>query len=379
MKLLKNATILNDDFQLQKADILIDGETICKIGTGLSSPGAEILDFSGKTIIPGLIDSHTHGCAGVDTCNGSIEDLKTMSRFYASIGVTSFVPTSMTLGTDTLEKTFRAVADFIKEGDAPGAYAHGIHMEGPYCSAKKVGAQNPAFLQTPDVDKFRNLNKCGDNLVKIVVLAPELEGSMEFIREISKDITVSIAHSAADYETAMEAIANGVTHITHLYNAMTPYTHREPGIIGAAYDSDVACELICDGIHVHPAVIRSTFRQIGEDRVVFISDSMEAAGLDEGEYELGGQKVFVKEGAARLANGALAGSATTLMNCVRKAVEFGVPFESAVKAATINPAKEIKADDVTGSIKAGKFADLVVLNPDLSLDTVFVKGKRFEK
>lgn len=326
-------------------------------------------DAKGAYIIPGLIDTHIHGAKGYDFCDGSIEGLLTLARYLKSQGITAFCPTSMTLSKEALVKIYKTAG-----GELPNDCAEivGIHMEGPFLSRQKKGAQNETYLQVPKLSLFNELREaCGDK-IKIVTIAPELEGSMEFIRECSYKTNISIGHTKADYKIADEAFALGANRVTHLYNAMTPFSHRDPGVIGAAFDhKEVFVELIADGIHIHPSVLRSTFEMFGKDRVVLISDAMMAMGMEAGEYELGGQKVFMKEKKAVLADGTIAGSATNLMDCMRNLVRYGISLETAVRAATVNPAKSIGAFDTMGSIEEGKKANLVLLNDELEVVKVF--------
>jgi len=255
-------------------------------------------------------------------------------------------------------------------------------MEGPYLSEKKKGAQNAAYLHKPDLEMFERLDNLSGNKFKIVSIAPEVEGAMELITALKDRVVLSLAHTTADYDTATEAFSRGARHVTHLYNAMPPFHHRDPGVIGAAYDAmDSTVELIVDGIHLHPSVVRATLEMFGEDRVVFVSDSMMATGLPDGTYALGGQEVNVSgKKATLIADGAIAGSATNLMDCVKNAVKnVGIPLTTAIKAAAVNPAKRIGIYDEYGSITPGKIANIVLLDTDLNVKAVFIKGCRFDK
>lgn len=318
-------------------------------------------------IIPGLVDIHSHGCFGHDTCDGKIESIKEMIAFEESRGITSYCPTTMTLDEESLIKAVTAV----KEVALSNKTIKGIYLEGPFISLKKCGAQNPDFITAPDSNLIKRINEASGNLVKVVSIAPEVDGANDFISENAEKFCLTIAHTEADYDTAVSAISKGVKHITHFFNAMPAYTHRAPGVIGAAMDSDeVKVELIADGIHVHPAVVRNTFRQFGADRIILISDSMEATGLPDGKYSLGGQEVFVEGKTARLSNGTIAGSVSTLFDCMISAYKMGVPLEAAIISATKTPAIEVGIFDKVGSITVGKAADLVVLDSDLILKKV---------
>jgi len=338
------------DGQFRAGTIYIEGDRIVDIKFG-DVPSCE------SYIIPGLVDIHSHGCVGHDTCDATADELRQMLEFQRSCGVTSYCPTTMTYGQDRLE----SIIDNVK------ACGHenikGIYMEGPFISMEKKGAQNPDYIIPPNEVMLEELLDKAGGLIKVVAIAPEVEGAVELIEKMSDRVHFSLAHTACDYDTAVSAFEAGVTQVTHLYNAMQPYTHRQPGLIGAAYDTpDVFCELIADGIHIHDAVIRNTFRQLGPERVVLISDSMEATGMPDGEYALGGQKVYKKGRKATLADGTIAGSASTLMDCLKYAISIGVPMSDAIFAATRNPAKAIGIYDDVGSIEISKKADLVNLN-----------------
>ena len=335
-----------------------------------------VWDATGCYAIPGLIDLHTHGCMRHDFSTASPEGIRRMRDYQAQNGITALCATTMTLPQERLEEACARLKD-----STGGAELLGIHLEGPFLSPDKLGAQNPLYVQKPDVALYRRLQAISGGLVKLLALAPEMDGGMELIRAVSGEVVCSLAHTTASYAVATEAFANGTRQVTHLYNAMPPFAHREPGVVGAALDApDCRVELICDGIHVHPSMVRATFRLFGDDRIVFISDSMEATGLADGSYELGELSVLVQDGAARLqGSGALAGSVSNLMNCLRTAVlQMGIPLAAAVKCAAVNPAKVLGVFDERGSIAPGKIADLVLLNPDLSLAAVFLKGQLLE-
>lgn len=373
--ILKNAKVVNDRFDIVEADLLIEGEKIAKIAErGTLSGDSEVYDLSGKLILPGFIDIHIHGCNGSDTGEATPEALENMSGYLVKNGVTSFCPTSMTLSEEELANIFANVKSCMDNG-VSGAYIQGINMEGPYIAMSKKGAQNGAYVRKPDHVEFKRLfDGCG-GIVKLVDIAPEEDGADEFIHEISPLCTVSIAHTNADYAQAKHSFDEGITHATHLFNAMSGFTHRAPGVVGAVFDSDVTAEIICDGFHIDPAALRVAFANRGEDRMCIISDSCSAAGLADCEIDLGGQTVYVRDGKARLADGTIAASTANMHIEFKNVISYGIPFKNAVKAATINPAREIKADDVTGSITEGKFADIVVLDEQsLDIAMVIVKG-----
>ncbi len=367
--IIKNAAVYTADFSPCRTDIEIENGIIKNLG----KTEAEGIDFSGCVVLPGFIDIHIHGCNMADATDGNADSAAKMSKWLVTKGITSFCPTTMTLPAGTLKKCFGYVADTM--GKEEGAYIHGINMEGPFIAPEKKGAQDAAHILPPDSEIFCELNKICP--VKLVDIAPEQNGAKEFIKKAREICTVSAAHTTANYAQGKEAIELGITHATHLYNAMNGLTSREAGMVGAVLDSEnVTAELICDGIHICPATLRITFKALGEDRTVVISDAMMAAGLDEGEYTLGGQRV-IKTDAARLPDGTLAGSATNLFDEFQNLLAFGIPVRQAIKSVTINPAKAIGADKITGSIEVGKNADLLVLSEDLKeIKAVFVKGKR---
>jgi N-acetylglucosamine-6-phosphate deacetylase len=281
----------------------------------------------------------------------------------------------MTYDEETLTKICTAAATY--DNPKTGAELVGINMEGPFICPAKKGAQNGKYIHKPDVAMFRRLQQKANDLVKLVDIAPEEEGSMEFIKELKDEVAISIAHTTADYDIANEAYETGARHTTHLFNAMPPFSHRAPGVIGAACDnSHVKVELIADGIHIHPSVVRTTFKMFGEDRVVLISDSMMATGMEDGDYSLGGQAVKVVGQLATLADGTIAGSATNLMGCLRSAVKnMHLPLGTAVKAATVNSSKAIGIYDNYGSIDNGKYANLVLLDKELNIVKIIFKGQ----
>lgn len=333
-----------------------------------------IVDAQNAYVIPGLTDIHFHGCMGADCCDGTADAFRTIVSYELSQGVTSVTPATMTVSEEMLSDICRAAKDFTCED---GADFCGLYMEGPFISAAKKGAQNEKYIHAADTAMLNRLQELSGGKIRTVVVAPETEGAMDFIRENAGKINISLAHMTADYDTASEALSCGANELTHLYNAMPPFTHRAPGPIGAAADSDSCMvELICDGVHIHPAVVRTTFKIFGDDRIILISDSMRAAGMPDGEYDLGGQKVFVKGNLATLEDGTIAGSATNLMDCLRTAVlKMGIPLASAVKCAAVNPARAIGLLADYGTLEPGKYANIVLLDLNLALKQVIHRGK----
>jgi len=321
-------------------------------------------DESSVFLIPGLIDIHTHGCFGHDACTASCDELKEIAKYQVDHGITGFLMATMTLPEDKLTKVCDSILSVSKECSA----IKGIYLEGPFISYGKRGAQNADYIREPDLSLINRLQEKAAGLIKIVTIAPEVKGAIEVIRNGSKNILFSIAHTEADCDITNQAIEAGATHVTHLYNAMPPYSHREPGVIGPVMDSeDTRVELICDGLHVHPLVIRNTFKMFGPDRVILISDSMEATGMEDGVYSLGGQKVIMKDGAARLSDGTIAGSVTNLFDCMMYAIRNGVSAKDAIFAATRNPAISVGIYDQVGSLETGKRADILILDKDYNL------------
>ncbi|MFB0921015.1 MAG: N-acetylglucosamine-6-phosphate deacetylase [Oscillospiraceae bacterium] len=372
--LLKNAEVMNRDFELEKTDVTVKGGIIAAVGHGLPSDG-ELYDLEGLTVIPGLVDIHIHGCAGFDACDATPEAISSMASQLASQGITAFCPATMTVSAEEIENALLNIKHCM-ENPPEGTRILGVNMEGPYISINKKGGQKGDYVKNPDWAQFKKFYDLSGGIIKIVDIAPECEGADEFVENASSLCTVSIAHTDANYEQAKAAFGKGITHVTHLFNAMPGLSHREPGVVGAVFDDrHVRAELICDGFHIHPAILRTAFRILGEDRAIIVSDSMRAAGLEDGNYALGGQQVFVKNGQARLADGTIAGSTTNLLEEVRNLVSFGVPFRQVIKAATINPAKAVGEDSRIGSIEIGKIADLVVLDKNLNLKMVIAQGK----
>ena len=321
-------------------------------------------------LLPGLIDVHFHGAAGYDFCDGTGEAYRAIEKYENEHGITSICPATMTLPVDELKT-------IVRNASKCGLHSLvGIHLEGPFISKEKKGAQKEDYIISPKKEILQDLQQEADGLIKIVSIAPETEGAILCIEEMQENFHFSIAHTTADYETADKAFEAGADHVTHLYNAMPVSTHREPSVLGAAADQEhVFVELICDGIHIHPAVVRNTFRIFGESRVILISDSMRATGMSDGSYTLGGQDVNVRGTLATLADGTIAGSVTNLYDCMKTAVSMGIVKETAVRATTINPARSIGIDNTYGSIEKGKKANILFTDENLRLEKVMICGK----
>lgn len=366
--LYKNANIFTPDRGFIYGSFETGGGRFICVTLGLSDAPAE--DLQGAYVLPGLIDLHCHGALGADFSDGVCADLERMAAYLYSKGVMSFAPATMTLPYETLAAAF-AAGRKLRDNPVPGcARLIGAHMEGPFFSEKRKGAQNAAYLKEPDYEAFNKLNTDADGLVKIVDVASELPGAADFTAKASKDCVISIAHSDSGYEDAAAVFEAGATHLTHLYNAMPPIHHRKPGIIGAASENEaVIAELICDGLHVHPSSVRMAFK-LFPGRICLISDSLRCCGMPDGEYEFGGQRIYLNDSVATMTDGTLAGSTTNLFNCMLNAISFGIPREEAILAATLTPARQLGVEDSLGSISPGKLADFLICDEELKLISV---------
>ena len=368
--IIKNAKVYSDGCRFVEKDLIIRDGRIVFGAAPLE--GEAVIDADGAYALPGLVDIHFHGAVGHDFCDADAAGLQAIADFEASKGVLAICPATMTFSEEILNGIMDVAAAHRNER---GADLVGINMEGPFISEKKKGAQNGAYLHAPDAAMFRRVQAQANGLFKLCDLAPELPGAMQTIEELSGEVRISLAHTEADYDTACEAFRRGARQVTHLYNAMPPFSHRAPGVIGAAFDSEnVAVELIADGVHIHPSVVRAVFTLFG-GRVILISDSMMATGLEDGEYSLGGQAVTVRGNLATLHDGTIAGSATNLMDCVRSAVRMGIPLGQAVRAASTNPARALGIEHDYGSLEAGKLANVVLLDDELNIHTILLRGR----
>ena len=389
--IIRNVKVYTEEKEFRKGEIAIQDGRIKEVEYGESTQskgnGSEekVLDGEGCYAIPGLIDLHFHGCCGYDFCDGTKEAIEKIAEYEASVGVTAISPATMTLPVEELTEILAVGAAYAERSgeagkQAPGADLLGVNMEGPFISIEKKGAQDERNIIPCDAETCQKFLDASKGLVKFVGIAPERNGDFEaFINQVKDKVNVSLAHTNADYDTAKAAFDAGANHAVHLYNAMPVFTHRTPGVVGAVSDSPhVNAELICDGVHIHPSVVRATFKMMGAERMILISDSMRATGMPDGRYLLGGLEVDVKGNRATLAsNGALAGSATNLMDCMRTAVKkMGIPLETAVACATMNPAKAIGEYDNYGSITPGKKADVVLLDGELEIKGVIKGGVR---
>jgi len=365
--LIKNARIFIGK-SFVNADIEFDNK-ILAIG---KLDGEADIDAGGAYLVPGFVDIHTHGAVGEDFSDGKPEGMQPMADYYASRGVTSYLATTMTLKEETLTPAMHTIRDFEPES---GAKCVGIHLEGPFLGYAKRGAQAAENLHAPDCGLFDRLNEASGGMVKLVTVACEEKGAMDFISYVSKVCAVSLGHTSCNYDQAMEAFGRGASHATHLFNGMDGLHHRTPGIVAAAMDANASVELICDGLHIHPAVIRLVHKLYG-DKLNLISDSLRCAGMPDGDYELGGQPITMKNGKATLTGtDTLAGSSISMLDAVRNVVSFGLPLADAVYAASTAPADAIRMPEI-GRISCGACADLLLLDSDLNLKAVFVDGKQ---
>lgn len=356
-------------------DLCTDGPLIAE-----ASGDHDVLDAVGCYVIPGLVDVHFHGCVGEDFSDATPDGLQKIADYELSQGVAYICPAGMTLPEEQLTAICKNTAAH-RSRHSGGAEVVGAHLEGPFLCRSKKGAQNGDYLHDPDVPMLRRLQEAAEGCVKLVTLAPEQPGAVEFIRAARElGIAVSVGHTAADYDAARAAFEAGANHATHLYNAMPPLHHRNPGVIGAAYDvPGVQAELICDGVHIHGSVVRLTFGLFGRERMILISDSLRATGMPDGEYPFGGQMIEVHGNRATILGHpeTLAGSITSLMGCLRQAVAFGIPLRDAVRACTYNPARSIGIDGRAGTLDVGKEASIVLLDEqDLSIRAILFKGVR---
>ena len=365
-------------FDLERGFSLRD---ICTNGALIAEASGDdaVLDASGCYVIPGLVDVHFHGCMGEDFSDATPDGLQKIADFELSQGVTYICPAGMTLPEDQLTAICKNTAVHRKK-NAGGAEVVGAHLEGPFLCMAKKGAQNGDYLHDPDAAMLKRLQEAAEGCVRLVTLAPEQPNSIEFIKAaVEMGVTVSVGHTTADYNTARAAFEAGASHATHLFNAMPPLAHRDPGVIGAAFDvPHVQPELICDGIHVHGSAVRAAFRLFGKERMILISDSLRATGMPDGEYPFGGQMIEVHGNRATILGHpeTLAGSVTSLMGCLRQAVSFGIPVADAVRACTYNPAQSIGIDGRAGTLDVGKEASIVLLDQeDLSIQAIIFKGQ----
>lgn len=375
MKGLKNVKVYIKNVGIVKTNIGIENGRIAYIG---NEENIEPIFETDGIVVPGFIDEHIHGAGGADAMDGTVEALQTISEFLAREGTTGFLATTMTQSPENITNALKAVKKVREKGEYKGAEVLGVHLEGPFISPKHVGAQPLEYVATPDAELFDKYNEASGNSIKIVTLAPEVEGGLGLVKHLSNmGVVASVGHTGGKYADVVNAVAAGATNVTHTYNAQTGLHHREAGVVGAAMLLDeLNCEMICDTIHVSVPAIKLVIKNKPHDKYTLITDAMRAKGMPDGKSELGGQDVFVNNGEARLADGTLAGSVLKMNVAVKNLVEkAGVPFTDAIDFATYNPAKNIGVLNERGTIEVGKRADLTVLNSDFEVLYTLVNGK----
>lgn len=366
-----NANYFSDDGLFHYGGFCAEDGHLTNVGTNNDG-----IDLKGAYVIPGLLDIHTHGNSGYDFSTCSEEELAVIARNHAKAGLAGFCPTSMTLPEDMLARSFSNAAQLYSNPPAGTARILGINMEGPFLSPRYKGAQNETHLLNPDKALFRRLQQAAQGCIRIVGIAPELPGAPDFIKEIKSEVILSLAHTDADYDKAAEGFDLGITHVTHMFNAMRGIHHRNPGPISAAAERQgVVVELIADGIHMHPSVIKLCFALFGAGRICLVSDSMEACGMEDGTYKLGGQTVKVEGAYATLEDGTIAGSVTRLYRNMQNIIAWGIRKEDAVRAAALTPAKRLDIHQEYGSITNGKRASFVIADEDLNMKQIYIDGE----
>lgn len=375
MKAIVNGVILTQQGEAQNSALLFDKTVLDIVKLEEVPQEAEVIDAQGQFVAPGLIDVHIHGYDGADVSDGDRQGVLDMARGVLANGVTGFLPTTMTVSWEEIEAAFQVIRLLMPESMEPtfeGSQILGCHAEGPFINPERKGAQAPDHILPPDADRLLR----HQDVVRIVTMAPEMEGGMDFIRKVRQEsaIVVSIGHTTADYDTALEAIRAGASHITHLFNAMTGLNHRNPGVVGAALTTEVNCELIADAFHVHPGLFSLVYGVKGP-QLILVTDCTRAGGLPDGEYSLGGQPIFVKGIECRLADGTIAGSVLKLNDAVRNLhLHGGIPLHEAVHAASLSPAMAIGLAATKGSLDKGKDADIVLMDADCQVSAVYVRG-----
>ncbi|UBV39627.1 N-acetylglucosamine-6-phosphate deacetylase [Staphylococcus xylosus] len=375
---IANGRIYTENETIEQGYILIENGKIIQIAEGEYQGDLTTIDVKGQHVLPGFIDIHMHGGYGEDAMDASFEGLKHLSESLLSEGTTSFLATTMTQSDENIIKALKNIADYQEQQDSLNASSIvGIHLEGPFISEYKVGAQNPAYVQRPSVEKVQQFQEIANNQIKVMTFAPEVEGADETLSTLHDQINFSIGHTVATFDEVKEAVAQGAKHVTHLYNAGTPFEHRNPGLSGAAWLNDeLSTESIVDGIHSHPASVKIAYKQKGNKRFFLITDAMRAKGMPDGEYDLGGQNVVVKGSEARLASGALAGSILKMNEGLKNLIAYtGASLDDLWRVTSLNQAIALKIEDDKGSIAIGKDADIVVVDDDIQVLTTIKSGK----
>lgn len=372
--LIKDCNIIYSN-KIETGSILIHNGKINKINPTNHN---ETKIISGKNLYlsPGFIDVHIHGAGGYDTMDATEYAINAIARKIISHGTTSFLPTTMTMPITNINKAIKTIK-MIKDNGSEGAHVLGAHLEGPFINSSAIGAQNPKYILEASIENYNKLvDGCEDTIISIT-LSPEIPGAIELIKYISsKGIMCCLGHSHATYKEAIDAINSGASHSTHLFNAMSSFNHREPGLVGATFDSNITTEIICDGIHVSYPALRIAYKIKGSDNILLVSDAMMACCMKQGEYSLGGQKVFVDCDSARLKSGALAGSILTLDKAVSNIYKnTTIPLYDIIKMVTFNPAKHCGVHNTKGLIKEGYDADLILFDENINIKRVFILGR----
>lgn len=371
MKAIINGKIIKENEILENKVIVFNDKIV---GLYDKVPeGADVIDVKGMYVSPGLIDIHVHGSCNYDVMDKSVDAIKTIGNGIKENGVTSFLPTTMTMSKEDIHEALDTIRESMNI-KYNGAQVLGAHLEGPFINNKYKGAQSDEFIQVPNFPFIEDYV----DIIKIISYAPEVDKNFNFTKEVKEktDITLSIAHTNATYEEAISAIKFGASNITHLFNAMTPLNHREMGVVGAALTSDVYCEIICDNIHINPELFQFVLNNKGKDKVILITDCMRAGCMPDGKYDLGGQDVFVKAGAARLAAGNLAGSVLNLNKAVYNFMKkTNLSLNEAINLASLNPAKSINMDDRKGSLEINKDADIAIFNDEMDCYMTVSQGE----
>lgn len=368
--ILKNGSVFVDE-HFCKADVKIENGYVCEISENIAESG-DVIDCKSRLIIPGLIDVHTHGSNGIDFNTASSEEMEKLCEIYAKSGVTSIVATTMTAPKNVLINALRTIANATNEN---GAKIEGINLEGPFLSSVKRGAHSEKHLMKPSSELLSELSDASLNKIKIVNIAPELEGAMDFIEQNKNKYVMSLAHTDCDYQIGIAAVEHGARHITHMFNAMRSPHHREPALLGVALEKNIYCEVIADMFHVHPSFVRLLFSAVPE-KTVLISDSIPPKDMANGEYEFGGQTVIMQNGKIMNNQGTLAGSSITVFDAMKNVINLGIAPEKAILSATLNAAKSVGIENHAGKIAVGRSADILVLSQNYDLKTVFINGKK---
>lgn len=375
-KYITNGVLFTPNERVDDAVVVIDGDLITEVRKKKSNEvfSGDVIDASGHFITPGFIDIHFHGAMGKDAMDAELTSLKLMSDFCAGHAVTSFYPTTWSAGREDIFEAIKCVKE--NQHKVKGAQILGVHVEGPYVDLKYRGAQLPSMIRKPDRSEYQEWFDSG--VVKIITCAPEVEGCQELIKEsVANDVRIAVGHSQATYEQVIAAADLGVTQATHIFNGMVGLHHRDPGTVGGVLDDDrILAQVICDGVHLHPAVVRLVLCGKTESGVVLITDAVRGAGLPDGDYENKGQRFSVRDGVARTPEGGLSGSTLTLDQALRNFIKFTrCTLEDALTLVTLNPAREMGLLDHKGKLASGYDADIVILNESLEVEKTLVKGE----